>query len=47
VRQLRTDQAATNAQRREVRLVSEALDELGGAADDCPGVEIYDLVLLT
>jgi len=47
VRQLRTDQAAANAERGEVRLVSKALGELGGATDDRPGVEVYDLLLLT
>ena len=39
VRRLGTDQAAANAQRREIRLVAGALGELGGAADQSLGVE--------
>jgi predicted protein tyrosine phosphatase len=39
LRRLRAEQPAANAQRREVRLVTGALGQLGGTVDQALGVE--------
>ena len=47
VRQLRAHQAAANAQRGEIRLVTEALDQFQATAQQPLEIHFYDWVLLT
>jgi hypothetical protein len=46
VRQLWADQATADAERDEIRLVAETLDDLGGTTEGRLGVEVYDRGLL-